>query len=340
MASHYRMPDSYSWVALTPRFEDFLDRLRPGEAETSALRAPVADLEHLFRRRFWRQKAAPAESVILTGGIGKDTALHTSGSADALLVMPNTAAPPPQRQGASRAACLASDPALSELLALFSARFGAVTTARDGTIEIRLGKRTGEARRTVRLTPAYPRPHGGFLVRRPCEAAGHFVWQARDPHAEAASVDEADRLGCGKARDLIRMLKAWRLAAAVPIAPFALELLACRFVSTWLYRQRSVLFYDWMLRDLFFWLTANAGVAVPVPGGEVALPVGSAWLPHAQAAHDHAAAAAVLERDNDVAAATAHWRAIFGCAFPATMAVAATPAAASLGRPEGVARLN
>ena len=69
-----------------------------------------------------------------------------------------------------------------------------------------------------------------------------------------ARLEAADAASGNKASHLILMLKAWRRARRIDIGALALELLVTDFVSVWTYHRRSLLFYDWMVRDFFFWL--------------------------------------------------------------------------------------
>ncbi len=85
------------------------------------------------------------------------------------------------------------------------------------------------------------------------------------------------------------------------------------FVGQWTYHRRSLLFYDWMVRDFYFWLITQGGRRLPIPGSVETVELGHAWLAHAQAAHAHARRACSLERDNGDAAQA--WRQIFGPAF-------------------------
>jgi hypothetical protein len=137
------------------------------------------------------------------------------------------------------------------------------------------------------------------------------------PQAQAAHLASADQVSGGKARALIRLLKAWRDANGIALSGFMIELLACKFVSLWLYRRRSALFSDWMVRDGFFWLAAQPGRQLPIPGSHGVLTVAGGWEAHAHHAYRLASAAADAERDNDRAAALALWRQIFGAGFGA-----------------------
>jgi hypothetical protein len=95
----------------------------------------------------------------------------------------------------------------------------------------------------------------------------------------------------------------------------ALELLACEFVGLWTYQRRSLLFYDWMVRDFFFWLGLQGRRALPVPGVMETVHAGDGWPDDAAAAYRTARRACRLERDNRDDDAREHWVDIFGPAF-------------------------
>jgi len=77
------------------------------------------------------------------------------------------------------------------------------------------------------------------------------------------------------------------------------------------------LFYDWMVRDFFFWLCHQDGRAIPVPGTNELLGLGDAWLGAARSAFAAARRGCDAERRNASDAALGDWRGIFGDSFPA-----------------------
>ncbi len=170
------------------------------------------------------------------------------------------------------------------------------------------------AKITIRILPCFFHD-GSYFVAARGRARHQDYWSNFNPHAEARNLDRIDIATAGKARHLIRMLKAWRRTAGAPIASLALERLACEFLRVWIYQRRSALFYDWMVRDFFFWLTAQAGRTLYVPGSHEGVVLGDAWLASAEAAHAAASKASDLERDNRNDEALVRWREIFGLAF-------------------------
>ncbi|NJO55917.1 MAG: hypothetical protein HC834_05660 [Rhodospirillales bacterium] len=250
----------------------------------------------------------------MIGGYANDTALAGCPTLDLLVQLDDHLRPSVQPKVANARS------AADRLIDLFCARYGSVEVDANGWISVRTDRRLplSVPRRpsvSVRLLPSFRCEGGGVLIAAPAREATARRWRQLDIDAQSVRINEIDRLSHGKARHLIRMIKAWRDAADVPLCGFAVELLVIDFLSVWIYRRRSLLFYDWMVRDFFFWVAAQAGRNMPIPGTIEVLPIGDGWVAKAERAYLTAAAAAELERDNHSLAALAHWREIFGLRF-------------------------
>jgi hypothetical protein len=163
----------------------------------------------------------------------------------------------------------------------------------------------GEA--AVRLVPAFACRRGGFLAAPPGSG-----WRHLDPLGEMAALRRADRLSHGKATHLILMLKAWRRQRGVALSSLALEILVTEFVALWTYQRRSLFFYDWMVRDFFFWLGHQGRRELRLPGGHEVLALGDGWLADAHEAHAAAEAGCAAERESRGVEAARVWREMFG----------------------------
>lgn len=296
------------WQHVAHRFWRFLAALEPAPADRALIEGAAGEVADLLARRFVARRglAKPAGRALIIGSHAKDTAIAGPATLDLAFVGLD-----PLRDGEPA-------PALRALTDRLYQRYGLVAMAAEGGLVVQPGPRVAGERVRIRILPAvadgdgiriYPlaRPLSRPLARRPSAP-----WLRLAPAAEIAHLDRIDYLAEGKARHLVRLIKAWQRALAVPLGGFAIELLCCEFLSAWLYRRRSYLFYDWMVRDFFFWLTAQSGRVLSVPGDGDPLAIGSAWLDEAEAAYAAAVAAADLERENAGVAALGHWRRIFG----------------------------
>lgn len=313
------------WRQVSARFLRFLAVLQPSAAERRVAWAAAADVAHLLHRRFSGAATARAPDrcrPLVVGGFVKGTAIHGQPVIDMLFELPDRLRP----AAGSGAAPWLCEGLFDDMLSVLAGRYPGARLCRDGwlcvTPEDGAAGDGEPLPATVRVIPAFARAGGGYWPAVPGRPRLGRPARHIDPLAESRSLAVADLASNGKASHLVQMLKAWRWARRVPIAPFATELLVAEFTRIWLYPRQSALFYDWMIRDLFFWLTAQAGRRIAIPGTAEELPVGDAWLAAADAAYAAAAKAAECERDNLEAPALAAWREIFGHTVPAAPAPA------------------
>ncbi len=304
------------WRHVTARFHGFIANLRPPPERRWAARKAAAGVAMCLRRHFHSGDGFPAADpsgagpgdYVVIGGHGKGTAIRPRRMADKLTVDMLYVLPAASRPHGGPGEDAGPPPLVQDLAAVLRARYAAVDVAGEGWIAC-AGGAIGHGT-AVRVIPCFPCGDGGFLLAAP--GAG---WRHANPLAEAARLRLADRVSANKATHLIVMAKAWRQAHGVPMGGLALELLACEFAGLWTYQRRSLLFYDWMVRDFFFWLGLQGRRALPVPGAMETVHAGDGWPDDAAAAYTTARRACRLERDNRDDDAREHWVDIFGPAF-------------------------
>jgi len=306
-----------AWRHVFARFGGFIEHLRPSESERCDALAAAAGVARCLRSHFRPLDellsggfpGAGESDYLIIGGHGKGTAIRPADTVDVLYVLPANLQPENRPATGGRSLGL-------EMAVVLRERFSDITQAPEGWLAVKPGDGIPRHETAVRLIPCFPRhpaeERHGFLVADPGSAT---AWRVIDPAAEMACLQAADAASGNKASHLILMLKAWRKAGHIDIGALALELLVTDFVSVWTYHRRGLLFYDWMVRDFFFWLRFQRDRAVPIPGGPELLSVGGSWLSAANDAYAAARMACLLERDNAGDDALGHWEGIFGAAF-------------------------
>lgn len=302
------------WRHVPARFEAFLAWLQPTPEERrqafAGVKAIAEIVRHCLKADGDRLKEAAADPLII-GGFGKGTAIRDSGTVDTLLILPPCSRQFGRGSGRDTAAGYPGQSSFGPGLARdLASRFSAIGGPDDSWLMLSTG-----ALMQTKMVPAYACRSGGYLVANRRHKLGGGPWRLMHPRLEVRHLDHADAISGGKARHLIQMAKAWRRTSGAPIAPFAIELLVCQFLSAWLYRRRGLLFYDWLVRDFFFWLTAQTGVELPIPGGGETLNSGTGWRRQAERAYRLAALAADLERDNRGSESLFCWSLVFGGEF-------------------------
>ena len=104
---------------------------------------------------------------------------------------------------------------------------------------------------TFEIVPAFQRPDQSYMF--PDSNAGGR-WKITNPKAEIAAVAFTDKECNGNLKALCRMARCWRDKWNAPMGGLLIDTLACRFIQTWQYRDKSFVYYDCMSRDFFGYL--------------------------------------------------------------------------------------
>lgn len=312
------------WRNLSARMQALVADLRPTPAEHEAAFAAASEVAAVVHRGLGALGSGPGRrsgngcGYRVIGGFDKGTALAVASAVDVLVVLPDRLRPR-GGQRTPQGGIVAGAPTMLDLITAAASAlapcFGDVGLSGDGWLTV-TRPTVGSWRRApvagVRVLPAFTCAAGGYLAALPSARNGGSPWRLTDPDSERRAVCAATAASRGKAGDLILMLKLWRRHHEVPLSAFAIELLVLEFLGVWLYRRQSAFFYDWMVRDFFFWLAAQADRRLMIPGSHEALNLGRVWVDAAQHAYVTASQGADFERDNEDGRANACWRRIFG----------------------------
>lgn len=168
---------------------------------------------------------------------------------------------------------------------------------------------------TVEIVPAFSWDPNE-LSYAVCDTKNGGRYLKTMPWHEVATIENAETRANNNVRPLIRMLKCWQANCNVPIRSFYLELLAIEFLDSWMYRDRSVFYYDWMCRDFFEWMIGRADGFLVSPGTRDVMALGNAWKSRAETAATRASKAESLECKSSMLEAGDEWQKIFGSDIP------------------------
>ena len=287
------------WRNVFHRFDGFIAALHPTHDDLFELLAAAKEAAAILRAVY---AAGDELELHVIGSVAKGTAVHRLAAIDVLAIVQ-------------------PDPKPAALVAALAARFGEVRGTAAGAISI--AAKT-EPSHDVRVD-IYP----AALGARGLAPFGHSASTRFDPDAESQALANANLMSGQKACHLIMMLKVWRDAQGLALPSLVLDALVEEFVRIWLYNRRSFLFYDWMIRDFFFWLCYQAGRDVALFRSGERLPIGRDWVDAAETAYATAVEACRLERLSADQAARDRWGTIFGDRFLAVGDVEETPWAGS-----------
>jgi hypothetical protein len=80
-------------------------------------------------------------------------------------------------------------------------------------------------------------------------------WKITNPRPEIKAIREADTKYNGNIRRLARMVRAWKYNCDVPMGGLLIDTLAYNFMKDWKNSNKSYLYYDYLTRDFFKYLS-------------------------------------------------------------------------------------
>ena len=164
----------------------------------------------------------------------------------------------------------------------------------------------------VEVVPSFRLDDGRFLNAHTKDGGR---WAFAHPTAELDHLNRADAASGGMARDLIKMLKAWKNTCSAPIRSNHLEIGAVVFIEQWEYRDKGIHYYDWMVRDFFKFLLGFVNGRAKPAGVDEWKDLGDLWASKAQSAYDRAVKACEFEQLDQPWSAVNEWQKIFGDQF-------------------------
>lgn len=166
---------------------------------------------------------------------------------------------------------------------------------------------------SVEVVPAFKLQNGQYWI---CDTHDGGSYKTTDPVAEQQQVSTVHSAHNNNLRPIIRMLKVWQANCNVPLKSFFLELVAIDYLQQCQWRDKSLFYYDWIMRDFFEYLQRKANGYAIVPGTFEVINLGNAWKSRCETAYGRAIKACSHEQDDEVVSAGIEWQKIFGTAIP------------------------
>lgn len=142
-------------------------------------------------------------------------------------------------------------------------------------------------------------------------------WKVTDPRAEIAAIQAMNNQCNSNLKRLCKMARAWRDKNNVDISGILLDILSYNFISTWEYRDKSYVYYDWMTRDFLKYVSERptSQYRWKVMGSDRYITCFGAFQSKAKDSYDKSLEAISYEKDYPSLANT-KWREIYGSKFP------------------------
>lgn len=165
------------------------------------------------------------------------------------------------------------------------------------------------------VVPCFENTDGSFTYPDSNEG-GH--WRTTNPRPEINAIKSMNTKTNDNLRHLCKMVRAWKDQWDVPMGGLLIDTLAHHFLSNWKHRDKSFMWYDWLTRDFFEYLSGiddQQSYWYAVGSNQLIFPRGN-FSYKAKRAYNIALEAISYENSKCEWSANQKWREIYGNKFP------------------------
>jgi len=168
---------------------------------------------------------------------------------------------------------------------------------------------------TFEILPTFLNKDGSYTYP---DSSNGGSWKTTNPLPEIQAVDELDEDTFGNLRNLCKMARAWKNYWSVPISGLLIDTLAYRFIQDWKYKENGLIYYDWMSRDFFLYLSQQNQEQQYwyAPGSNQLVHRKGLFEYKAKQCYNKSLEAIQAESNQYYYTARSKWREIYGSQFP------------------------
>jgi hypothetical protein len=143
-------------------------------------------------------------------------------------------------------------------------------------------------------------------------------WSKTNPLPEIAAMDDIHRHSAYNARKLARMVRAWKEHNGVSMGGLLIDTYVHNFLKQYDGKDRSYVYYDYMSRDFFEYLSKQNDFAAYTYalGSNQQVAIKRLFASAAKTAHNNALAAIEAFEKEQYWTSTMRWRDVYGTKFP------------------------
>jgi hypothetical protein len=284
-------------MSVADMFSEFLSNLAIQNSETISSR--YGELTAALNKRF-RDTESKTANTIQVGSFGRNTGINGISDLDMLYIMPK-ANWETYKDG--------------KQLKLLQDTKGAIL-ARYPSTAVRVDRLVVTVTYTdfhVEVQPVFEQDDGSFLFP---DTEGDGQWRTTKPREEMEAISKLNDAKNRNLKRLCRMVRAWKNKHGQPIGGLLIDTLAYNFLnSTDEYDGRSYLYYDWLSRDVFKYLSELPDQdRYAAPGSGQHVKVKKKFHRKAKKAYRLCLQAIEAEKNDNV---NDKWKKVYGRPFPA-----------------------
>lgn len=285
-------------------FEQFCKNLRFSDNDLETISYRYHAITKRINTDYWSSSSDTSHSLYV-GSFGRDTEIFTS-DIDMLVQLPYETYKKFDNYTSNGQSAL-----LQEVKKVIEKTYAVTNIKADGQI-ISVPFSDGI---NVEVLPAFINKDNSSYTFANSNNGGS--WKVTDPRAEIAAIQALNSQCNSNLKRLCKMARAWRDNNSVDISGILLDILSYNFISTWEYKDKSYLYYDWMTRDFLQYVSdqPTSQSKWKVMGSDRYFYCYGSFQNKAKKSYDKAVEAIADEKDYP-ATANSEWREIYGNKFP------------------------
>jgi hypothetical protein len=292
-------------MSIANQFSQFCENLRVPQATRSSISDRYENITKRLNRDFWESESKTLHSLYV-GSYGRRTAVRGFSDLDVLFKLPYEIYKKYNSYQHNGQSAL-----LQAVKQSLQKTYSTTDISGDGqVIVINFNDDI-----SFEIVPCFSNPDNSFTYP---DSNNGGSWKTTDPIPEIATIKENNELTNKNLIRLCRMTRAWRNKWNVPMGGLLIDTLANNFLINWKYKEKSYMYYDWMSRDFFAYLSNQN------PQKEYWLAVGSKQYIHrkgnfeykAKQSYKLALEAIEYESKGMNYSAAQKWREIYGTDYP------------------------
>ena len=289
-------------MSVSTRFSQFLDNIRLTDTQTTAGVSCRESVVRCLNSAYYGTSSVSTNSLSV-GSWGKFTRIRPPRDVDVLFRLPDEVYHRFQQRTGNKQSQI-----LQEVRGHLQRTYSSTIIRGDGPIVL-----VPFSAFSVEIIPAFCLTNGQYYI---CMTDNGGRYKTADYNAEIKHVADADTATKQNARALIRMMKCWQGYGGVEIKSFWIELTAISFLQQWQHADKSMTYYDWMVRDYLDYLIRQKNTHIFVPGTYELMYIGEKWESKASSALARAKKACEYEGNSQPYNAGDEWQKIFGTDMP------------------------
>lgn len=286
-------------MTVAEMFEQFLNNIAIDNSEQISNR--YGEITQCLNKKYRNTESKTANSLQV-GSYGRYTAIKGISDLDMIYIMPKSEW---ERFKDGRQSAL-----LQEVKEAIKDRYSRTDAWGDGQVVV-----VSFGNQEIEVVPAFEQEDGSFKYPNTNNGGS---WPITKPRVEIKAVSDLDKEKNSNLRRLCKMARAWKNKHGVQMGGLLIDTLAYNFLkSTTEYDDKSYLYYDWMTRDFFKYLSELPEQEYYLaPGSNQHVTVKKKFQRKAKKAYGLCLTA--IEAEGQVGVNN-KWKKVFGRPFPAAV---------------------